>query len=227
MVIILLGPPGVGKGTQGVLIAEAFGWERLVTGDLLRAARRAGTELGEQARSYMDRGDLVPDEIIVGLVTERLAVLDGDRGVIFDGFPRTIPQAEALAVALPRVGRGVDAVVLLEAPDEVLVQRIAGRRSCGECGRVYNVHFDPPQVEGRCDACGRELDHRDDDRPETVRHRLNVYREQTEPLVRHYEALSAPVLRVDGNRPPEVVLSDVRDRLVEVGGTGSDGQVGG
>ncbi|MEX1258742.1 MAG: adenylate kinase [Gemmatimonadota bacterium] len=215
MVVILLGPPGVGKGTQGALLAKSVGWDRLVTGDLLRAARREGTELGKRAQSYMDRGDLVPDDVIVALVKEHLKELPEERGVIFDGFPRTLPQAEALAKALPEVGREVDGVLLLEAPDEVLVKRIAGRRSCPQCGRVFNVHFDPPVTEGVCDECGALLDHRSDDTPETVRHRLEVYREMTEPLVRYYEKSEAPVLQVDGDRAPELVRKALWQALVE------------
>lgn len=209
MVIILLGPPGVGKGTQGVLLSEALGWERLVTGDLLRWARREGTKLGERAQEYMDRGDLVPDEIIIGLVGERLRGLEPGQSVLFDGFPRTLPQAMALESALPEVGRVVDAVVLFEAPDDVLVKRIGGRRSCPECGRVYNVHFDAPKAENVCDDCGAALVHRNDDQPDTVLHRLTVYRKQTEPLVRHYEEEGTPLFRIDADRSP----MQVRDAL--------------
>lgn len=215
MVVILLGPPGVGKGTQGALLADAVGWERLATGDLLRAARREGTELGQRAQAYMDRGDLVPDEVILGLVRERLSELPADRGVIFDGFPRTVPQAEALDALLPVLGMRVDGVLLLEAPDDVLVKRIAGRRSCPQCGRVYNVHFEPPVTEGVCDECGAVLDHRSDDTPETVERRLEVYREMTAPLVDHYERGEAPVLRIDGDRPPETVRQAMWKALVK------------
>ncbi|MEX0856277.1 MAG: adenylate kinase [Gemmatimonadota bacterium] len=215
MVVILLGPPGVGKGTQGVLLADSVGWERIVTGDLLRAARREGTALGRKAQEFMDRGDLVPDDVIVDLVRERLSNLPVDRGVIFDGFPRTLPQAQALDQVLPERGRKVDGVLLLEAPDEVLVKRIGGRRSCPQCGRVYNVHFEPPVSEGVCDECGALLDHRSDDAPETVAHRLEVYRELTAPVVEHYESASAPVLRIDGDRKPEQVRKAMWKALVE------------
>ncbi|MSR23247.1 MAG: adenylate kinase [Gemmatimonadetes bacterium] len=215
MVVILLGPPGVGKGTQGRLLVGALGWERLVTGELLREARRQGTELGKKAQAYMDAGDLVPDDVIVALVKEWLAGIPGEIGVVFDGFPRTAPQADALSRSLPEVGRSVDGVVVLEAPDDVLVKRIAGRRSCARCGRAYNVHYDPPQREETCDACGVLLDQRKDDTPATVRHRLDVYREMTEPLIAYYESGLAPVLRVDGNRPQEVVREAVWQTLVE------------
>lgn len=220
-VLILLGPPGVGKGTQGAMLADAMNAERLATGDLLRAARRDGTELGRKAQSYMDAGDLVPDELIVALVRERLEALPDEQGVIFDGFPRTVPQAEALEVVLEGVRRDLDAVVLFEAPDDVLVKRISGRRSCPECGRVYNVHFDPPITEGICDACGARLDHRKDDSLETVRHRLDVYRKLTEPLVAHYDSGRAPVLRVDGDRSLEEVQSETRRGLAEHVGVGA------
>ncbi len=215
MVVVLLGPPGVGKGAQGELLAEALGWERLVTGDLLRAARRQGTELGKKATSYMDAGDLVPDELIVALVQERLQGIPTDRGVVFDGFPRTVPQAEALSAALAGAGRDVDGVLVLEAPDDVLVKRVAGRRSCPKCARVYNIHFDPPRVEDLCDGCGGRLDHREDDTPETAGHRLEVYRELTEPLIAYYEGGAAPILRVDGNLPLEVVREAVWQTLVD------------
>ena len=213
LTVILLGPPGVGKGTQGALLADSFGWERVVTGDLLRAARREGTELGKKAQVSMDEGDLVPDHLMVALVKERLERLPADRGVILDGFPRTVEQAEALAEALPTVGRSVDAVLLLKADDEVLVKRISGRRSCPQCGRVYNVHFDLPITEGICDECGARLDHRKDDASNTVRHRLKVYRELTQPLVDYYERGAGPVLRVDGEGSVGQVRRAVRGAL--------------
>ena len=213
LTVILLGPPGVGKGTQGALLGDSFGWERVVTGDLLRAARREGTELGKKAQVSMDEGDLVPDHLMVALVKERLERLPADRGVILDGFPRTVEQAEALAEALPTVGRSVDAVLLLKADDEVLVKRISGRRSCPQCGRVYNVHFDLPITEGICDECGARLDHRKDDARDTVRHRLEVYRELTQPLVDYYERGADPVLRVDGEGSVRQVRRGVRGSL--------------
>lgn len=213
LTVILLGPPGVGKGTQGALLADSFGWERVVTGDLLRAARREGTELGKKAQVSMDEGDLVPDHLMVALVKERLERLPADRGVILDGFPRTVEQAEALAEALPTVGRSVDAVLLLKVDDEVLVKRISGRRSCPQCGRVYNVHFDLPITEGICDECGARLDHRKDDARNTVRHRLEVYRELTQPLVDYYERGAGSVLRVDGEGSVGQVRRAVRGAL--------------
>ncbi len=219
MVVILLGPPGVGKGTQGVRLSEELGWERISTGDLLRDARREGTPLGRRAQEYMDAGELVPDGLILDLVRETLGGLPEEQGIIFDGFPRTLAQAEALDGVLPEVGRQVDRVVVLEAPDEVLVRRISGRRM-SPAGYVYNVYFNPPRVPGRCDHTGEELEHRPDDKEETVRRRLEVYRAQTEPLVRFYEERPARVVRVDGDREMQQVLADVLD-AVSPGGGGS------
>lgn len=213
MVVILLGPPGVGKGTQGALLEQRLGWERVATGDVLRSAVREGSELGRKAQRYMDAGDLVPDSLVVALVRELLEELPPERGVLFDGFPRTPAQAEALDEVLPDVGRRVDGVVLLEAPDEVLVKRVSGRRSCPGCDRVYNVHFDPPITEGICDGCGERLVHRKDDDEATVRHRLQVYRELTEPLVAYYEKGDPPVLRVDGDGTVEAVGDGVLEAL--------------
>jgi adenylate kinase len=213
MVVILLGPPGVGKGTQGAFLAEDLGWVRIATGDLLRRARREGTALGKKAEEYMDAGELVPDGLIVALVRETLDGLDQDTGVLLDGFPRTVPQAVALEAMLPEVNRAVDAVLLLEAPDDVLVKRISGRRSCPESGRIYNIYFDPPRVDGICDESGRPLVHREDDRPETVARRLQVYAELTEPLVDHYDASSAPVLRIQGDRELSEVRGAIRKTL--------------
>lgn len=195
-VVVLLGPPGVGKGTQGVRLSRGRGWAHVSTGDLLRAARRAGTKLGLRAQEYMDQGRLVPDDVIVGLVREHLRTLPVEQGVVFDGFPRTVVQAEALDAVLADAGRQVDRVVLLDADAELLVKRIAGRRSSPN-GRVYNVHFDPPKKEGVCDETGESLVHRPDDRPATVRARLEVYEEATAPLVGFYEGKGA-LTRVNG-----------------------------
>ena len=213
MVVILLGPPGVGKGTQGKLLSESVGWEHLSTGDLLRSHRQQGTALGDEASRYMDAGELVPDEIIVDMVRERLKRLPEETGILFDGFPRTVAQAEALGDVLDDAGRSVDRVVVLEASDDVLIKRISGRRSCTECGAVYNVHFDPPESEGECDRCGGELTHREDDTPETVEKRLQVYREQTEPLVAYYEESDAALQRVDGEQGVGEVQAALRAAL--------------
>ena len=210
MVVILLGPPGVGKGTQGALLAEATGAKHVATGDVLRAARRDGTALGKRAQGYMDRGELVPDQLIIDLVREVLGDLPRGVDVVFDGFPRTVPQAEALEGALAGAGRRVDRVIVLEADDEVLVKRMAGRRSCPTCGAVYNVHFNPPKQEGVCDRDGTALVHRADDDPATVRHRLDVYRRDTAPLVRFYEGTSARMVRVPADRAVDEVQNGLR-----------------
>jgi adenylate kinase len=213
VVVILLGPPGVGKGTQGALLAEATGAKHVATGDLLRAARRDGTELGKKAQGYMDRGELVPDQLIIDLVREVLGGLDKKTSVVFDGFPRTVPQAEALEGALAEVGRKVDRVVALEADDEVLVKRMGGRRSCPKCGAVYNVHFNPPARQGKCDKDGTDLVHRIDDDPTTVRYRLDVYRRDTAPLVRFYKGTAARMETVEADRPVNEVQDGLREAV--------------
>jgi adenylate kinase len=212
MVVILLGPPGVGKGTQGARLVDELGWVRIATGDLLRSAQREGTELGRKAEDYMDRGELVPDDLIVAMVREHLEKLDPQEVVLFDGFPRTVAQAVSLDAMLPDVKRKVDGVLLFEAPDDVLFKRISGRRSSPE-GRVYNVYFDPPKVEGKCDVTGSELVHREDDKPETVERRLEVYREQTSPVVSYYDAAPSRVMRIRGDGGMEEVWGRVRDAV--------------
>ena len=207
-VVVLLGSPGVGKGTQGVRLGRDLDWEHVSTGDLLRAALEEATELGREARKYMDAGELVPDDVIVDLVREHLAAMPPSRGVVFDGFPRTVPQAVALDRVLTWAGRGVNRVCLLEAPEDVLVKRISGRRSSPN-GRVYNVHFDPPLRDGICDETGEPLVHRADDHPDTVRTRLAVYRDATAPLVGFYEARGL-LARVDGEGGIEEVYEALR-----------------
>lgn len=189
MRMILLGPPGAGKGTQAKLLAERLGVPQISTGDMLRAAVRAGSSLGQEAQEYMERGALVPDGVMVELVRERVQQPDCAGGYILDGFPRTLPQAEALRATLLRLQANVDHVLSLEVPVEDLVQRIAGRRTCQDCGGMYHVRFRSTRVEGRCDVCGGETVQRADDREETVRRRLAVYTEQTAPLVLFYEGL--------------------------------------
>ncbi len=213
MNVILLGPPGVGKGTQGVLLAAGKDWKHMATGDILRAHRREGTPLGQQAQKYMDAGELVPDTLIVAMVKDTLAGLPAGKGVVFDGFPRTVPQAEALDGALSELGRRVDKVVVLEADDEVLVQRIAGRRSCPDCGSVFNVYMNPPAREGVCDKCGAALVHRADDNPDTVRNRLKVYGEQTEPLIRFYSGREGVTARIPGEGSVEEIQAGIRAAL--------------
>jgi adenylate kinase len=207
--IVLFGPPGAGKGTQGALLAERFAMLRLSTGDVLRAAVKEGTEMGLAARRYMDAGELVPDDVILGIVRDYLLGEAADRSVVFDGFPRTIPQAQGLDALLAELKRPLFGVFVLAVDDDALVKRLSGRRSCAQCGAVYNVHFDPPATDGRCDACGGELVLRPDDEPATVRRRLQVYHEQTAPLIGYYEESAVPVHRLDGDRQVDEVQVDL------------------
>lgn len=210
MVVVLLGPPGVGKGTQAVRLVDELGAEHVSTGDLLRAARREGTELGKLAQGFMDRGELVPDDLILDLVREHLAGVDENTDVLFDGFPRTTEQGRGLDSTLRRIGRQVDRVVLFEAPDETLIKRLSGRRSCPDCGAVYNTFFNPPVLEGVCDRCEGALVHRADDEPETVKRRLEVYLEQTAPLVAFYEVHDAEMTRIRADRDVDEIYADFR-----------------
>lgn len=200
-----MGPPGAGKGTQGEILAKDLGVPRYATGDILREARRAGTELGREARRYMDAGDLVPDEVIVGIIREALAGQGAHEGYILDGFPRTVPQAEGLGRILDDLGAGLDAVLDIDVPDEVIVRRLSSRRVCGSCGAAAG-----PADVAVCHACGGELGQRSDDGPETVHHRLQVYREQTEPVLAWYAASMVPVIRIDGVGTVSEVAERVR-----------------
>lgn len=186
MKLILLGPPGAGKGTQAAMLVERFGIPQISTGDMLRAAVRDQTDMGKKAKAFMDAGGLVPDEVVVGIVRERLQHSDCDTGFILDGFPRTVPQADALKQSLASLGKDLDAVVSLRVDIEALVERLTGRRSCGGCGRGYHIKFDPPAQEGTCDSCSADLVQRDDDQEATIRNRMDVYREQTAPLEDYY-----------------------------------------
>jgi len=186
MRVILLGPPGAGKGTQARRLATRWSVPQVATGDMLREAVARGTRLGLEARRYMDAGELVPDAVIIGLVRERLAQPDGRKGFVLDGFPRTAAQAEALDRLLEAEGTPLDRVVLFQVDDEEPVARLSGRLVCGSCGRNYHVRFSPPRVAGRCDACGGELSQRTDDEEATVRRRLAVYARDTRPLVAYY-----------------------------------------
>lgn len=190
MKLILLGAPGAGKGTQAEIICKELGIPAISTGNCLREAVAAGTEMGKNAKGYMDRGELVPNEVVIGIVKERLAQDDCKNGFILDGFPRTVPQAEALEA----MDVAIDRVIEISVADEAIMQRMSGRRVCGACGASYHVDFKPPKQEGICDACGKELQIRRDDQPETVRERLRVYHDQTEPLKGFYEAKG--ILRV-------------------------------
>jgi adenylate kinase len=188
MHLILLGPPGAGKGTQARLLQERQGWPQISTGDMLRAAIAAGSALGREAAGYVQRGDLVPDAVMIGLVAERLQQPDTAAGFVLDGFPRTLAQAEALEAVLTGLGRTLDRAIYFRASEETLVRRLSGRRVCQAAGHIYNVYSSPPRVPGRCDVDGSVLLQREDDDPATVRRRLEVYREQTEPLLAFYRA---------------------------------------
>jgi adenylate kinase len=203
--LILFGPPGAGKGTQGALLAERFGLLRLSTGDVLRDAVRNGTAMGQAAQRYMNAGELVPDEVILGIVRDYLTDQAAGSGVVFDGFPRTLPQARGLDELLNELERPLQAVLVLDVDEDALVRRLSGRRSCSGCGAVYHVEFDPPLEEGRCNECGGELVIRRDDEVATVRRRLEVYNEQTAPLLDYYEASTVSVRRVDGQQSVESV----------------------
>ncbi|MGI6279040.1 MAG: adenylate kinase [Acutalibacteraceae bacterium] len=184
MKLILLGAPGAGKGTQAEIISKKYGIPTISTGNIIRAALKNGTEMGLKAKAYLDAGNLVPDDVVIGIIKERLAEDDCKNGFILDGFPRTIPQAEAL----DRLGFEIDAALSIEVPDEEIIKRMSGRRVCGECGASYHTEYKKPQKEGVCNVCGGALVIRKDDEPETVRNRLKVYHEQTEPLKDYYKA---------------------------------------
>jgi adenylate kinase len=212
MRLILLGPPGGGKGTQAKLIEERLSIAHISTGDLLRQAVADRTELGGTAKQYMDRGELVPDELVIGMIEERVGNADCERGFLFDGFPRNVAQAEALGAMLDGRGLSLDYVVSLEVPESELVKRLTGRRTCRQCGSMCHVVFDPPREEGVCNRCGGELYQRDDDREETIRARLEVYRDQTEPLLDYYRSRSL-LHQVDGVGETSDVLARVMSHV--------------
>lgn len=208
MKIIMLGAPGAGKGTQAKQIAGKYSIPHISTGDIFRANIKNGTELGKKAKEYMDQGLLVPDELTCDLVVDRIGQDDCKNGFVLDGFPRTIPQAEALTNALNELGQKMDFAIDVDVPDENIVKRMSGRRACLECGATYHIVSIPPKKEGICDACGSELVLRDDDKPETVQKRLDVYHEQTQPLIDYYK--KAGILKsVDGTQPMEDVFADI------------------
>ena len=210
--LILLGPPGSGKGTQGETLQEDFRLPYYATGDILRAAVRDETELGREAKEYMDRGDLVPDEVIVGVIAERIASHEAVDGFILDGFPRTTPQAEALDAKMEELGRELTAALLIEVSDDEVVRRLGGRRTCVKNGHVFHVEFDPPKNEDICDVCGARLEIRDDDKPEVIRNRLEQYHSKTEPLVAYYDGRGL-LKRVDGSLAPNEVGDRIRALL--------------
>jgi adenylate kinase len=210
--LVLLGPPGSGKGTQGERLQADFRLPYYATGDILRAAVRDETDLGRKAKEYMDRGDLVPDEVIIGVIAERVESDEAADGFILDGFPRTHVQAEALDEEMEELGRNLTAAVLFEVSDDEVVRRLGGRRTCVKEGHVFHVEFDPPKNEDVCDVCGSRLEIRDDDKPEVIRHRLEQYHEKTEPLIAYYEDKGI-LRRVDGELDPDAVGDRIRALL--------------
>lgn len=208
MKIIMLGAPGAGKGTQAKQIADKYQIPHISTGDIFRANIKEGTELGSKAKTYMDQGLLVPDELVVELVADRIAKDDCKNGFVLDGFPRTIPQAKALDEALAKMGEKMDYAVDVDVPDENIISRMGGRRACVNCGATYHIVNIPTKVEGICDKCGKEVILRDDDKPETVQKRLQVYHEQTQPLIDYYK--NQGILKsVNGTRPMDTVFADI------------------
>ncbi len=211
MKIIMLGAPGAGKGTQAKRVAEKYGIPHISTGDIFRTNIKNNTELGKKAKEYMDQGLLVPDELTLDLVMDRLEQEDAKKGYVLDGFPRTIPQAEALTEALQRKNQEIDYAINVEVPDEVIINRMSGRRACTTCGGTYHVEFNPTKKEGICDACGGELVLRDDDKPETVKKRLEVYHNQTKPLIDYYTK-AGKVVEVDGT----LEMAEVFAAIIEI-----------
>ncbi len=212
MRIIMLGAPGAGKGTQAKKIAEKYQIPHISTGDIFRANIKNGTELGNKAKTYMDQGLLVPDELTCDLVVDRIQQDDCANGYVLDGFPRTIPQAEALTKALENLNSKIDYAVNVEVPDSNIVHRMGGRRACLACGCTYHVEYNAPKVEGICDVCGAKLVLRDDDKPETVQKRLNVYHDQTQPLIDYYTKAGV-LVEVDGTKDIDDVFEDITNIL--------------
>ena len=208
MKIVMLGAPGAGKGTQAKRIAAEYGIPHISTGDIFRANIKAGTELGKKAKAFMDQGALVPDEVTIGMLMDRIHEADCEKGYVLDGFPRTIPQAESLTKALAAEGNKIDAAVDIDVPDENIVNRMGGRRACPKCGATYHVVHVPPKKEGICDQCGSELVLRDDDAPETVKKRLGVYHEQTQPLIDFYKERKV-LHEVDGTNDKQKVFEEI------------------
>ncbi|MBC5661186.1 adenylate kinase [Anaerosacchariphilus sp. NSJ-68] len=208
MKIIMLGAPGAGKGTQAKKIADKYQIPHISTGDIFRANIKEGTELGKKAKSYMDQGQLVPDELTLELIMDRFQNPDCENGYVLDGFPRTIPQAEALTEALAKKGETIDYAINVEVPDENIINRMGGRRACLACGSTYHIVYAPTRVEGICDRCGEKLVLRDDDKPETVKNRLNVYHNQTQPLIDYYTK-QGKLAEVDGTQSMEDVFNAI------------------
>lgn len=214
MKIIMLGAPGAGKGTQAKKIAEKYSIPHISTGDIFRANIKGGTELGMKAKSYMDQGQLVPDEVTIGMLLDRISEADCENGYVLDGFPRTIPQAESLTAALEQRGEKIDYAVNVDVPDENIVTRMSGRRACLACGATYHIVYSAPKTEGVCDTCGEKLVIREDDKPETVQKRLTVYHDQTQPLIDYYQNAGI-LVTVDGTKNLNDVFADITAILGE------------
>ena len=212
MKVIMLGAPGAGKGTQAKRLAAEYNIPHISTGDIFRANIKGGTELGKKAKGYMDAGQLVPDELVCDLVVDRISQADAKNGYVLDGFPRTIPQAEALDAALAAKGENVDYAVNIDVPDEAIIDRMSGRRACVGCGATYHVIFNAPKVANVCDVCGAKLIIRDDDKPETVKNRLSVYHAQTQPLIDYYEAKGL-VVNIDGTQDMDAVFAEILEKI--------------
>ncbi|MCI9180390.1 MAG: adenylate kinase [Lachnospiraceae bacterium] len=208
MKLIMLGAPGAGKGTQAKKIAEKYQIPHISTGDIFRANIKAGTELGMKAKSFMDQGQLVPDEVTIGMLLDRISQDDSKNGYVLDGFPRTIPQAESLTAALKERGEKIDYAVNVDVPDDNIINRMSGRRACVGCGATYHVVYNAPKSEDICDTCGEKLILRDDDKPETVKNRLLVYHDQTQPLIDYYKK-EGVLVEVDGTQNLEKVFQDI------------------
>lgn len=208
MKLIMLGAPGAGKGTQAKKISAKYGIPHISTGDIFRANIKGGTELGMKAKAFMDQGQLVPDDITIGMLLDRIKEDDCQKGYVLDGFPRTIPQAESLTKALTELGDKIDWAVNVDVPDENIISRMSGRRACLGCGQTYHIVYNAPSQEGICDVCGQALVLRDDDKPETVQKRLEVYHEQTQPLIDYYRGAGI-LAEVDGTKDLEEVFQDI------------------
>ncbi|GAA4201175.1 adenylate kinase [Actinocatenispora rupis] len=217
MRLVLVGPPGAGKGTQAEFIAAHLSAPKISTGDILRANVADGTELGREAKGYMDAGELVPDQVVINMVRGRLAEPDAEDGFLLDGFPRTVPQAQELDKMLADLGTGLDLVLELVVEEEEVIRRLSGRRTCRGCGKIWHVEFDPPARSGACDRCGGELFQRDDDKPETIAERLRVYARDTQPLVAYYAA-QGKLVGLDAVGPVEDVTQRAYDALRSYGG---------
>ena len=215
MRLIFLGPPGAGKGTQAQRLAEHYSLVKISTGDILRDAVSRKTPLGIKAKSFMDQGSLVPDDVVIGLIRERLKVSDCRSGYVLDGFPRTVPQAEALSKILEEQRTPIDRVISFEVPEQDLIRRLTGRRSCPACKRVYHLDFQPPKQPDRCDVCGETLIQREDDREETVKNRLRVYAQETAPLLKYYDELKI-LSQIDGRGSIDSVLNRLLEALKEI-----------